>query len=195
MVALTFDCGASDAGVASIIHTLADAGVSATFFVTGAFARTYPADVARIVAAGHLVGNHSDTHAHYPALTNAQIAADLATAQASLAAAGAATSLWFRFPYGDRTDADIRAVNAAGWVPVRWTVDTLGWQGTSSGRTAAEVAARVLDAARPGEIVLMHVGAHPEDGSTLDADALPDVIVRLRDAGYGFTTLDLLLGG
>ena len=192
VVALTFDCGASDAGVASILHTLAVTGVRGTFFVTGAFARTYPADVAAISAAGHLVGNHSDTHVHYPQLTNVQIAADLATAQASIVAAGAMRSLWFRFPYGDRTDADIRAVNAAGWVPIRWTVDTLGWQGTSAGRTADEVTTRVLDAARPGEIVLMHVGAHPEDGSTLDADALPAVIALLRDAGYGFTTTDLL---
>ena len=195
VVALTFDCGASNAAVAPILGALAEARVRATFFVTGAFARAYPADVARIVAAGHLVANHSDTHAHYPDLTDAQIAADLASAQASILAAGATSSVWFRFPYGDRTDADVRAVNTAGWVPIRWTVDTLGWQGTTEGGTAAEVTQRVLDAARPGEIVLMHVGANPEDGSTLDADALPDVIERLRATGYGFTTIDLLLQG
>jgi hypothetical protein len=33
-------------------------------------------------------------------------------------------------------------------------------------------------------IVLMHVGAHPKDGSTRDADALPVIIRRLRPAGY-----------
>lgn len=194
VVALTFDGGASNAGVASILATLAAQGVQATFFVTGQFARTYPADVAAIAAAGHVVGNHSDTHAHYPALTNEQIAADLAAAQASITAAGAARTLWFRFPYGDRTAADVAAVNAAGWIPVRWTVDTLGWQGTSGGRSASQVVQRVLDAATPGEIVLLHVGAHPTDGSTLDADALPEVIAQLRAAGYGFTTLDALAG-
>jgi peptidoglycan/xylan/chitin deacetylase (PgdA/CDA1 family) len=194
VVALTFDGGASDAGVASILATLAAADVPATFFVTGQFARTYPADVAAMAAAGHLVGNHSDTHAHYPELTNAQIAADLAAAQASIAAAGAPRSPWFRFPYGDRTTADVAAVNAAGWVPVRWTVDTLGWQGTSGGRSADEVVQRVVAAATPGEIVLLHVGAHPTDGSTLDADALPEVIAQLRAAGYGFVTLAALDG-
>ena len=48
---------------------------------------------------------------------------------------------------------------------------------------------------RPGQIVLMHVGSHPTDGLTLDADALPEVIRRIRAAGYGFTDLDALLGG
>lgn len=49
-----------------------------------------------------------------------------------------------------------------------------------------------MDGLRPGEIVLMHVGQHPTDGSTLDADALPTVIEALRAKGYGFTTLAAL---
>lgn len=56
------------------------------------------------------------------------------------------------------------------------------------------MADRVLAAATPGEIVLMHVGAHPTDHSTLDADALPAVITGLRERGYRFVTLDALLG-
>jgi peptidoglycan/xylan/chitin deacetylase (PgdA/CDA1 family) len=84
-------------------------------------------------------------------------------------------------------------VNDAGYVAVRWTVDTLGWQGTSGGASASSVRRRVLDSARPGEIVLMHLGANPDDGTTLDAQALPDVIESLRDLGYGFVTLDALL--
>ncbi|MCV2394967.1 polysaccharide deacetylase family protein [Actinotalea sp. M2MS4P-6] len=195
VVALTFDCGASDAGVASILATLAASGVPATFFVTGAFARRYPADVAAITAAGHVIGNHSDNHDHYPLLTEAQIAADLAAARTAIVAAGGTPGPWFRFPYGDRTDADVRAVNAAGYACMRWTVDTLGWQGTSGGRSAAEVTDRVLGAATPGEIVLMHVGANPDDGTTLDADALPEVIARLAAAGYSFTTVEELLDG
>jgi len=53
---------------------------------------------------------------------------------------------------------------------------------------------RVLAAAAPGEIVLMHVGSNPTDGSTLDADALPSVIAGLRAQGYGFTTLRAMQG-
>lgn len=194
VVALTFDGGSSDSAVASILSTLATEHVAATFFVTGDFARRYPGQVAAIASAGHRVANHSDSHEHYPALTDAQIADDLADAEAAIVAAGAAAAPWFRFPYGDRTSADVRAVNAAGYVPVRWTVDTLGWKGTSGGQTTATVVQRALGAAQPGEIVLMHVGANPDDGSILDAEALRGVIAGLRAAGYGFVTVDRLRG-
>ena len=77
--------------------------------------------------------------------------------------------------------------------PVGWTVDSLGWQGTSGGQTADKVAGRVLGAAQPGMIVLMHLGANPDDRTTLDADALPAIIQGLRAKGYSFTTLDALV--
>jgi len=33
----------------------------------------------------------------------------------------------FRFPFGDANGRVIAIANQAGYVPVRWTVDTLGW--------------------------------------------------------------------
>ena len=75
---------------------------------------------------------------------------------------------------------------------MRWTVDSLGWKGTSGGMTVSKVRDRVLAAARP-EIVLMHVGANPDDGTTLDAAALPSVIAGLRAKGYSFVTLQQAL--
>jgi peptidoglycan/xylan/chitin deacetylase (PgdA/CDA1 family) len=72
-------------------------------------------------------------------------------------------------------------------------VDTLGWKGTSGGLSAAQVRNRVLSLAQAGQIVLMHLGANPVDGTTLDADALAGVITGLKDRGYSFVTVDELL--
>jgi peptidoglycan/xylan/chitin deacetylase (PgdA/CDA1 family) len=193
VVALTFDGGSSDAAVDSVLSTLAAADVSATMFVTGDFARRYPAQVRRIAKAGHLLGNHSDRHRAFPDLTNAEIRAELARAERAIGSAGGVTGPFFRFPYGARIPADIRQVNDAGYVCVRWTVDTLGWKGTTGGITADIVRQRVLQTARPGQIVLMHLGANPDDGTTLDADALPEVISGLRRLGYSFVTLEAML--
>jgi peptidoglycan-N-acetylglucosamine deacetylase len=102
---------------------------------------------------------------------------------------GRTTKPWFRFPYGDRDARTIALVNGEGYGSIRWSVDTLGWQGTSGGMTVDKVVARVLDTATPGHIVLMHVGSHPTDGSMLDAEALPRIISGLRDRGYRFVTL------
>lgn len=194
LVALTFDAGASDAGVSTILSTLRSRGVPASFFVTGQFARDYPSSVRAIAAAGYPVGNHSDTHPEFSTLTNEQIRLELARAEAAIWPLTGKTSMpYFRFPYGDRTALDITVVNSFGYVPFRWTVDSLGWQGTSGGMTASSVCSRVLNAARNGQIALMHVGANPDDGTTLDADALPCIIDGLQARGYGFVTLEALL--
>lgn len=52
----------------------------------------------------------------------------------------------------------------------------------------------MLAAARPAEIVLMHVGSNPDDHTTFDADPLPQVISEQRARGYSFVTLDALTG-
>ncbi|MGE5827105.1 MAG: polysaccharide deacetylase family protein, partial [Micromonosporaceae bacterium] len=59
VVALTFDGGANNAGLASILATLDSADVPATFFLTGQFANRYPQSVKDIVRAGHRLGNHT----------------------------------------------------------------------------------------------------------------------------------------
>jgi peptidoglycan-N-acetylglucosamine deacetylase len=77
------------------------------------------------------------------------------------AVTGASPAPLFRFPYGDAGARTIAIANRAGYVPVRWTVDTLGWEGTAGHISVGVVAAWVLAALRPGEIVLMRVGSNP----------------------------------
>jgi peptidoglycan/xylan/chitin deacetylase (PgdA/CDA1 family) len=193
VVALTFDAGANSAGLPSILTTLAAKGVRGTFFLTGNWAAANPAGVAAIVAGGHRLGNHSMTHPGFTGLSDAVIGQQLSAAQQAIRAGGGDPRPLFRFPLGERDARTIATVNAYGYLPVRWTVDTLGWKGSSGGITAQIVADRVLARLQPGEIVLMHIGSNPDDGTTLDADALPGMIEQIRRAGYGFTTLDALL--
>ena len=194
VVALTFDAGANSAGLPSILQTLAATGVRGTFFLTGNWAAANPAGVAAIVAGGHRLGNHSMTHPGFTGLTDAAIGQQLAAAEQAIQGGGGDPRPLFRFPLGDRDARTIASVNARGYLPVRWTVDTLGWKGSSGGVTAQIVVDRVLSRLQPGEIVLMHIGSNPDDGTTLDADALPGMIGRIRQAGYAFTTLEALLG-
>ncbi|HEU5355588.1 MAG TPA: polysaccharide deacetylase family protein [Actinocrinis sp.] len=193
IVALTFDAGANADGVSSILSTLRTEGVPGTFFLSGDFVNQFPA-AARQIASAQRIGNHSMDHPYFTKLSRAQIVSELTRArQAILTVTGAEPRPWFRFPFGDRNTAAVAAVNAAGYVPVRWTVDSLGWKGTSGGVTAQSVHDRVVTALRPGEIVLMHCGSNPTDHTTLDAAALSGIIQTLKARGYGFVTLDALL--
>jgi peptidoglycan/xylan/chitin deacetylase (PgdA/CDA1 family) len=196
IVALTFDAGANADGLSSILSTLSARHVPATFFLTGQWAAGYPSSVRTLVAGGYRLGNHTDSHPHLTTLSDAAISGQLTTARSKiLAAGGTEPRPLFRFPYGDRNARTISLVNQAGYAAVRWTVDSLGWEGTSAGQSTTAVANRVVAAARPGEIVLMHVGSNPDDHTTLDTAALPSVIDRLRALGYGFVTLDTALTG
>lgn len=194
VVALTFDAGANAAAQASIMRTLGTKGVKGTFFLTGKWVRAHPKYTRNIIVKGHVIGNHSDTHPDFTKLTVDQQRFEIRKAAYYITQiSGKAPGPWFRFPFGARTLTNIKVANNDGYVAVRWTVDTLGWQGTSSGMTAYKVKQRVLAALTPGEIVLMHVGSHPTDGSTLDADALPGIIDALRAKGYTFVTMNALL--
>jgi peptidoglycan/xylan/chitin deacetylase (PgdA/CDA1 family) len=190
VVALSFDAGANADGVAKIMATLRGSGVAATFFLTGQWVERFPQQTAEI-GTRYPIGNHTYSYPHLPALTSdTQVRDQILQAQGRIRAATAQDARpLFRFPYGDRDARTISIANSLGYGSIRWTVDTLGWKGTSGGQTTRTVVGRVLATLRPGQIVLMHVGSHPADHSTLDADALPTLIAELRERGYGFTTI------
>ena len=189
LVALTFDAGANDAGVPKILAVLRATHTPATFFLTGRWAQLYPGE-ARLIAKRYPVGNHTVTHPDLTTLAPAAARAQVTVARHDIISiTGHDPRPLFRFPYGAYTPGLIAAVNTLGYAAIGWTVDTLGWEGTSGGQSAATVVSRVVAGLRPGEIVLMHVGSNPTDHSTLDADALTSVIAALRARGYAFTTL------
>jgi peptidoglycan/xylan/chitin deacetylase (PgdA/CDA1 family) len=188
LVALTFDAGSDLGFTNAILDTLAAHHIRATFGMTGAWATAHPIAVRRIVREGHEVVNHTYSHGSLTGfstgdrpLTFAQRRAEVDRAWAAIdAAAGPAFTRWFRPPYGDRDASVDRDVASLGYPrELMWTVDTLGWKGVPP----REIVSRVVDAATPGEIVLMHVGS-----ASTDASALETVIDRLSDMGYGFAT-------
>jgi peptidoglycan/xylan/chitin deacetylase (PgdA/CDA1 family) len=192
VVALTFDAGAGSQGTASILATLRAQGVPASFFTTGQFAKANPDTTRRMAAVGP-VGNHSWNHPHLTSLSAAAVRSQLATTQAAITTAtNVDPRPLFRFPYGEYDSRTLGIVNDAGYAAIGWTTDSLGWKGTSGGMSVDAVVSRVLAGRRPGQIVLMHVGANPDDGTTLDAAALPRIIAGYRAAGYGFITLSSL---
>lgn len=61
---LTFDAGDDNSNMDYILDTLKKYHITATFFITGRFIKRYPADVKRIVAEGHVAGNHTFNHCY-----------------------------------------------------------------------------------------------------------------------------------
>jgi peptidoglycan/xylan/chitin deacetylase (PgdA/CDA1 family) len=193
VVALTFDAGANAAGIPSILRTLRRHGVPATFFLTGAWVRTYPEETRRIAARGHALGNHTDTHPHVPQISDRTFMHQVrVTERAVRDVTGRSTKPLFRFPFGEYAASDVAIATGLGFRSIGWTVDTAGWLGRSGGQSRDTVMTRVMQALTPGAIILMHVGSNPVDESTLDADTLPRMIRELRAAGYSFVDLSTI---
>ncbi|TAK74242.1 MAG: polysaccharide deacetylase family protein [Dehalococcoidia bacterium] len=192
-VALTFDAGADRGYAEQILDTLRDAGVHASFGMTGQWAEANPDLLRRMVAEGHHIINHTQTHDSFTGLSTGRApkspearARELAMTEAAvLRIAGVSTKPYFRPPYGD-LDASVREdVQTQGYeIIAMWTVDSQGWNGLS--RTGIE--ARCLRMAAPGAVYVFHVGSAAQDGP-----ALPAIIAGLRQQGYQVGTLEWLL--
>jgi peptidoglycan/xylan/chitin deacetylase (PgdA/CDA1 family) len=189
VVALTFDGGAGAQGAPAILAALADAGVPASFFVTGNFAADNPSLVRTMARRGYVVGDHTIGPPHATKISSAALVREVTVAAERISAlTGRSPKPWFRFPYGEYDARTLQVVNNLGYGAVGWTIDTKGYLGTDAG-TAADIVGRVVERLQPGAIVLMHLGANPDDHTTFDADALPAMIAAIRAAGYGFVSL------
>jgi len=188
VMALTFDAG-SDRGYAAQILDIAKAkGVKLTFGMTGTWAAANPDLVQRMVREGHQLINHSWDHPDFTTISSAERASQLdRTADLIRQQTGAEVMPYFRPPFGAYNTSVLNDLATNGYtVNVMWTVDTLGWQGA----TVPQITQRVLDAAAPGAIVLMHVGA-----ASQDANALGGIIDQLRARGYSFATVKDFIEG
>jgi peptidoglycan-N-acetylglucosamine deacetylase len=189
VVHLSFDAGADRGYAESILNTLAEQGVPASFGMTGRWAQAHPDLIQRMAAEGHQLINHTWDHRSFTGLSDrrgrqnlAEIHQQLERTEALLVEmTGQSTKPFFRPPYGDYDNTALEATYSAGYAyNTMWTVDSFGWRRIP----AADIVARCLRLAEPGAIILMHVGIE-----SLDGPALPTLIGRLREQGYGMVSI------
>ena len=166
-IVLTFD----DAGsMSAIMDVLARYDAKAIFFPTGYWARAYPAVIDRAVQEGHLVCNHSSSHADLTTLSAEGVRGEI------LGGVSRNCDL-FRPPFG-AYNYTVGAVAAElGYQAYMWDIDTRDWARTYPGGDQ-EILNIVMAQAFPGAVVLMHL----QVANTLAV--LPTMIERLQDAGY-----------
>ena len=148
--------------------------VKATFFVVGDWVEKYPESVKALSDAGHEVMSHSDTHAHFNALSAQEIVADLTAAGEKIAAVTGKTPTLFRPPFGEYDDHVIATVRGMGIEPIQWDVDSLDWKDYD----AATITKRVTEGVQPGSIILFH------NAALHTPEALPGILEYLLSEGY-----------
>lgn len=190
---LTFDDGPHGTYTNEISAILRQYGVPAVFFQVGSNlgalgadgkARLGPrAEVSRqLLDAGHVLANHSQTHAQLSKRSGDELKAEILHTDELLKAVDKRRSPLFRFPYGARNAEGLQVLESAHLRSIMWNIDSLDW----ADPVPASITQRVLSTVgKEGRgIVLFH------DIHERTVKALPTILARLVAEGYQFAGWD-----
>ena len=183
---LTFDEGYENGYTSKILDVLKAKNVKAAFFVTKPYIESDPELVKRMVAEGHIVGNHSVKHLSSPTLSDSQLKNELTeTAQAFEKVTGQAMPKVFRPPMGEYSERTLAVTSNMGYKTVFWSFAYKDWITTA--QPGKDVAYNtVMSKYHNGAVLLLHAV------SKSNTEALGDIIDSLRAKGYTFDTLNNL---
>lgn len=183
LIALTFDDGPNEKHTRQVLDILEKEDVRATFFVIGVHIKANPAILRQTAQAGHQIGSHCWGHKDLTKLTPSALEKELADTSALIADITGQAPTCLRPPLGAQNSAVLQAVTRANMRMVLWCVDPADWRGPP----AAATATHIINAAKDGDIVLMH----DTQGNTVTA--LRTIIPALRAKGFYFVTVDEML--
>lgn len=186
-LALTFDDGFSvPKQTRKVLDLLDDYQVPATFFCIGQHLKSVEqgALLKRIHQGGHLVGNHSYSHAPlFDFYTKKRLIKELEQTDERIEQLIGQRPRWFRPPYGVTNPPIAHAVRATQHEVIGWSVRSLD----TSSRSANALLNRLKRQVHPGAVVLFH------DHIPLAAEVLPAFVDWVLKEGYTVVGLDQLL--
>ncbi len=188
-IALTFDDGPSES-TPLLLELLAQYGAPATFFQCGTNVRRLPAISREVMAAGHEVGNHSNTHPMLCFKSADFIFKELSRAQEAIGEITGTRPRYFRAPFGVRWFGLREAQQRLDLLGVMWTTIALDWKWP-----AEQIVARLLRGAMNGAIFCLHDGRglqeRPQIGATLES--MRQLLPKLKEAGFHFEKVSEIL--
>ncbi|MBQ9384486.1 MAG: polysaccharide deacetylase family protein [Ruminiclostridium sp.] len=175
-ICLTFDEGYENGYTAQILDTLKEKGVKAIFFVTYDYCRTAPELVERMIAEGHVVGNHTWSHPSMPDITQKEVWAEVTKLHEYVHDEFGYDMSLFRFPKGEFSEQTLEDVQHLGYTSLFWSFAYADWDPNAQ-TDPAETLAKIEDSTHSG-IYLLHAV------SPTNAKLLAPLIDFWRDKGY-----------
>ena len=181
VVALTLDDGPHPVYTPQVLELLQRLGIKATFCMIGRQIAANASLVGEVVAAGHMIVNHTWDHADQSKLTYSKVRSEITRANDALASVGVYPSI-FRAPYGAWSPTVFQACAAMNLRPLDWSVDPRDWSRPGTGT----IVSRILQQTRTGSIILEHDGGGDRSQTVA---ALKTVLPELLAQGYRFTSV------
>ena len=183
-VAITFDDGPASASTPEILDILKKNDTPATFFCIGHKVIENPELLQRIASEGHLVGNHSYSHAFFFDLfSRDNMSREIRSTNRAVEKLTRKRMFFFRPPYGVTTPVLAKAVKTANVTPIGWSLRTMDTVTKSPEKLVAKINQNI----KAGDIILLH------DTQQVTVDALPQIIETIRNKGFKIVRLDKLI--
>jgi len=189
-IALTFDaCPAHNMKVDwEVLNTLVATKTPATLFLSGQWMEKFPEDTKAIARIPFFeIALHSYSHPHMTRLSKAAIHEQLEKNQSVLQSLTGITATHFRPPYGEYNDLMVKTAGELGLETVEY--DLPSGDPTPSFKKE-KLIANVVGQAQNGSIVVMHMNGR----GWHTAEALPEIIGRLKEEGMVLVTVSDLVG-
>jgi len=186
-IALTFDDGPHPRLTPEILSILKKYNVHATFFLVGENVRNYPELVGQILADGHEIGNHTDTHGKVSEYSFFEMKKEFETCESAIYEVADYKTKLLRPPEG-YLDNKIKAISKElDYNIILWNVDTRDWAHESPER----ICQNITDHVSGGSIILMHDYISYNSPTP---KALELFLPVLLEKGYQFAVVSDLIG-
>jgi peptidoglycan-N-acetylmuramic acid deacetylase len=183
---LTFDNGYENGYTSSVLDTLKRNKVPAAFFVTGYYLKNQPNLVKRMVADGHIVGNHSWHHPDLTEVSDVRLKKELQLVREEYQQLTGANMNYLRVPRGIFSERTLAHSEQLGYINVFWSLAFVDWY-TDKQQGWKYSYNQVMNQIHPGSILLLHTVSKD------NAEALDKIIKDLQAQGYTFKSLDDLM--
>lgn len=192
VIAITFDDGPNQPYTMQIVDYLNSKAIKATFFQVGSCVQKYPEVTKKIYSSGHVIGNHSQSHALYKYITQPTFKNEIQFSQAVIKQVIGKEPALFRPPWLLRHPLLFNTVRKLGMHPVSGVfchpLEVFHIH-------SSNIASHVLKNAKPGSIIIFHDGYNAKGAKRTDTVAAVKLVVEaLTKQGYSFVTVDKLLG-
>lgn len=182
---LTFDAGYENGYTSHILDVLFKNDVQATFFLVGTYLKENQQLVKRMIQEGHIIGNHTNDHLDLSKTNDEKVFNDelISFEEIYFDILGQKMKKLYRPPEGKFNETNLIFAQKIGYNTIFWSLAYEDWYNQKQ-PTKEAAFSTLLPRIHPGIILLLH------STSKTNSEILDELIIKIKDMGYSFESLN-----